>query len=78
MPELSLIPTKDLIEELLARHDHAMFVGMKVGIGHKDKYFMCRRWKGNEYIIRGMAFEFAHVVTNDKLLHETSVEDELG
>lgn len=75
MPELSEIPSKDLIEEILNRHDHALFVGMKIGIGHKDKYYMCRRWKGNDYIIRGIAFEFAHMVTKDKIARENPTED---
>lgn len=52
--DLSVIPTKELVDELVGRFDHSVFCGMQVGgAGPKDSVFR-RRWKGNTHTCVGL------------------------
>lgn len=58
--DLSLATTEELVKELLNRHDHACFVGMKVlsvqsGDPKQDcKMYFIRRFEGNSHTCMGL------------------------
>ena len=56
--ELPLVPTDDLVEELLSRFDHAAFVGltaMTTEESEDDETVGIRRsWKGNSHTVMGL------------------------
>ena len=63
MNELSLISTDDLIAELLNRHDHAIFMGLKNP--RQDEVTTVRRWKGNSITCSGLCNSLSRSALND-------------
>lgn len=61
---IELIPSEDLIMELMNRFDHAVFAGMKVDATPDKKSFTARKWKGNSATCSGMAFQIACRIHN--------------
>ena len=58
--DLSLVTTNDLIDEMLNRFDHAVFMGIKaLDIVNKEddttRISSFRNWKGNSYTCAGLA-----------------------
>lgn len=73
------VATDDLLNEVLSRFDHAVFIGHQDRM--KDRSRIVRRWKGNAHTISGLAHDVANVVLAD--MHERSEyspqpEDEEG
>ena len=63
---IELIHTDDLIEELLKRHDHAVFMGIKVrGNKDEDDIRSVRRWIGNTYTCSGLCSSLNRAILND-------------
>lgn len=55
--DLSLVPLDILVQELLDRHDHAIFMGAKTMAMPDSKQtdiISIRRWKGNAYTCAGL------------------------
>ena len=72
MRDLELIPTDELIEELLDRYDHAVFNGYRTGTkgegsSEKDIY-----WHGNTVTCQGLAMRAIHHI--NKHLDECVVD----
>ena len=68
MDDIKLIPTDDLIAELLLRHYHAVFMGVKVPWENKDKVGeirSVRRWKGNSYTCSGMCNSLSQSILSE-------------
>ena len=69
MNDVSLIPTDDLITELLNRHDHAVFMGMKIfEQATKEKggnVVNVRRWYGNSYTCCGLCDSLKRTILNE-------------
>jgi hypothetical protein len=51
--DLELVPTEDLINELLTRHDHAVFAGLFTPVDGTVQIRL--RWKGNTHTCVGLA-----------------------
>lgn len=66
----NLIPTMQLVNELLNRFDHAIFVGAK-SINRDDKITI-RRWRGNHHTCAGMAMDVAQTTINT--LHDIEAD----
>ncbi len=59
MKEIGLILTEELIQELLNRYEHAIFMGVKIPQLEKDGKYVgeivsLRRWIGNSYTCAGL------------------------
>ena len=55
--DVNLVPTTDLLDALLSRHEHAVFAGVQTGYGQPDQDLCRRRWKGNSHTCVGLAFD---------------------
>lgn len=62
MFDLSLVPTEDLMREVLRRCDHGAITFMRCAEIGKDVVTVYRRWKGNRHTIAGLAYDTAHAV----------------
>ena len=65
--DIQLIPTNDLIDELLKRHDHSIFIGMRVGLQSQDTNQTIRRYLGNAATVAGLCFQGATIATMNHL-----------
>lgn len=54
--ELQLVPTHELIMELMARYDHAVFAGIQV---RADQHIRSRRQKGDHHTCAGLGMSLA-------------------
>lgn len=61
MPDIQLIPTDDLIIEILNRFDHSVFTGMRVGL-HGGDCYTARRWKGNKATCSGLCSQAQYMI----------------
>ena len=61
MSDIQLISTKDLIDEVMNRFDHAVFSGMRVGSQGRDSY-TARRWLGNKATCSGLCSQLQYVI----------------
>ncbi len=69
--ELGLVPTRELIAEVLARMDHGMFVGMQVVVdGGLIQYV--RQWSGNHHVCAGLAEDMKFLILTHLHLNEHS------
>ena len=61
---IELVETDELIRELFARYDHAIFAGMKVKsedeLTKDGEIIETRRWVGNTRVCQGLAFEMMY------------------
>lgn len=73
-PDLSLVSTDSLIEEIINRFEHIAIVGMKPGM--KDGNVTFRRWKGNSATTTGLCTEMTHVITKTYLEESMEPDDE--
>lgn len=55
--ELSLVPTDDLLNEIMQRHEHAIFAGMQILGGEDRRYLTRRKWVGNGATCQGLCAE---------------------
>ncbi len=53
--DLKLVPTSDLLEEVLHRFDHAVFSGMRVQ--NNNDIDTMGRWHGNSFACAGLAVD---------------------
>lgn len=52
-PDIGLVPTKDLLDEIFSRFDHAIFSGMRVQ--NDSSIDNLGRWNGNSFACAGLA-----------------------
>ena len=66
MSDITLISTRDLVEELLDRFDHAVFAGIKV-VSTKEvsPIQTFRRWVGNSYTCSGICAGLNQTILKD-------------
>lgn len=65
MTDLSLVDTDELLAELLARFDHAVFAGLKSQIGASDRIEFTREWIGNTHTCLGLTADLqARIIEN--------------
>ena len=71
MNPLALIPTEDLIHELLARHDHGAIALLKVGMAGDDvamgKVTKLIKWRGNSETCVGLCAYAQHRIIESYL-----------
>ncbi len=72
MSELELVPTDDLIDELLNRHGHGVVCLLKVD-AKPDLNLILRRWKGNSHTVIGVMFDTAQCMMED--MHESDCDE---
>jgi hypothetical protein len=69
--EAALLPTAALEHELLSRFDHAVFMGMRVGVTPAVNEYH-RKWKGNSHVAAGLAADvqtaIIHAHAHDSVL----------
>jgi hypothetical protein len=63
--DFDLAETEDLIEALLARFDHAAFVGMQTDNPTAGKIMIRRRWRGNSHTCMGLCADAAETIRAD-------------
>ncbi len=74
MSDLSLVPTDDLINEMLRRHDHLVMVGMKV-TSAKGEFISFRRWIGNSSINIGLVETAKHLICQEEIQNAVSIRN---
>jgi len=82
MEDLKLVSTDDLVAELLSRHDHAVFMGVKIKSyqpGQETKEELAsidslRRWIGNSYTCAGLCSSLSKSILNDFSEREQPLE----
>lgn len=52
LKRLDTVSTDELLDELIARHDHVVFVALKDVT--KESVISTRRWQGNQYVCMGL------------------------
>lgn len=63
---LQLASTRELVEELLGRCDHAVFAGLCImETNDGSPQAVVRRWKGNSFTCAGLSQEIARAVLDD-------------
>lgn len=73
---LELVPTDDLLEEVLGRFEHAVFAGLKVNYASETQYEI-RRTIGNSRTCQGLAFSLiARCESYRDSISEPTVGDE--
>ena len=70
--ELQLVPTHELIQELMRRYDHAVFGGIQV---RTDQNIRSRRQKGDYHLCAGLAMSLATLSLELRDKVETPVDD---
>lgn len=78
MSTLALTPTDDLIKELLARYDHAIFAGLKNRPTEELPHATLRSWRyvGNEHICTSLGHKMMQVCHENLDRQETPIEPE--
>lgn len=65
MDNIQLIPTEELLKELLNRFDHAIFMGIKVYKEQGGEITSVRRWIGNSYTCCGLCESIKRSILNE-------------
>lgn len=65
--ELQLVPTAELITELMQRYTHAVFAGI---IEREDEHIRTRRWRGNLHTGVGLSVSLSHAMLDAYDAHE--------
>ncbi len=67
-PDLSLVPTDDLVEELLGRVDHGVIALLKVRqqgeTAAEQEYAVLRQWRGTAFTCAGLGYGVAREAMN--------------
>lgn len=74
MTEQRLIPTDDLISELLSRFDHAVFMGIQCRGGVNNDIVSVRRWIGNSYTDVGLCQSLQRSILKEYDYKEEPIE----
>lgn len=56
------IPTEELIDELMNRHDHCVFIGKQEGIKSPTSVFTRRKWQGDPDTCIGLSSQMTHMI----------------
>lgn len=75
MVSLDLIPSKDLIDELMRRYDHAVFTGLKENIGMRGQHYITRRWTGEQTMCSGMCSQMEIIMAHAKIQQEKKTDE---
>lgn len=70
--ELQLVPTHELIQELMTRYDHAVFGGIQA---RSEQNIRSRRQKGDYHTCAGLAMSLATMSLKLRDDAETKVDD---
>lgn len=76
---LELVSTDDLVSEILKRHDHGAFVGMRTLSGEEGQIGqlqIVRRWKGNSHCCAGLCDDIKQDILGDCKARQVTEEDE--
>jgi hypothetical protein len=65
MADLELVPTDDLVEELVNRCDHLALEMMRVNERGEETHLYIRRWAGNSHTCIGLCWDLASKITED-------------
>ncbi len=65
MPDLATETTPNLLRELMARFDHAVFVALKTLHATEGKHMYVRRWAGNSHTCIGLLADQASAILKD-------------
>ena len=71
---IQLANTDDLIEELLNRHEHAVFMGIK--LPKENDVISVRRWRGNTYTCCGLCDSLTKHILDDYECREEPIGKE--
>ena len=71
MGEVQLIPTNELLTELMSRHDTVIFMGVRLQT--KEEITTYRRWKGNPYTCVGLCGSVVKNILKDYEQGETDI-----
>lgn len=74
--DLSLVPTDDLIEALMARIDHGAIVTMQTRVNNTDNIEYVRRWVGNSHTIVGLLVDAEHAILRETERRSTAPMEE--
>lgn len=69
---IELIPTVNLIDELIRRFDHGLFVGLRVKRSDYGETELLRKWNGSFTMLVGMAASAEHLLLH---LSENGMRD---
>lgn len=73
---MELIPTDDLITEILKRFDHAVFMGIQCRGGENNDIYNIRRWRGNSYTCCGLSESLKRSILNEYEDNEEPIDKE--
>ena len=77
--DLSLVPTDDLIEALIARIDHGAIVTMQTRVNNTDNIEYMRWWVGNSHTIVGLLVDAQHAILKEMENRSTApLEEGMG
>jgi hypothetical protein len=66
MENIKLASTDDLLDELFARFDHAVFTGMKITKANGE-YLTFRKWQGNRAVGLGLMCTVQHLMAKEEI-----------
>lgn len=58
--DLALISTKDLIDEIVKRHDGMVIAGIKFNT--QTSYVLTKHWSGNHFVCLGVIEDMKHQI----------------
>ena len=78
MIDLELVPTDDLLEELLRRVDHGIFSGLQTGTHGGDNHTYIGRWTGNTHTCIGLGADLNRAMLDEIRTRTSEIEPEGG
>jgi len=80
MQDMKFISTNELLQEILSRFDHAIFIGIRCldmvkKEGDITRIETSRKWKGNSYTCAGMAMEIGREILENFRVREKEEDD---
>lgn len=74
--DIKLIPTEELMDELLNRFDHAVFIGRKeLDLSETGEYYSLKKYRGSFHMNLGMLSSLTSYL-NKKLDEESRIVDD--
>ena len=65
MTDLSVVPTGELLDAIVGRFDHAVFIGMQEQYTSDGLHAYRRRWNGNSHTCAGLSLDMASRVIEE-------------
>lgn len=73
MNDLELVSTDDLLDEIMKRFDHVVFIGRKDGAEEPNVYH--RRWAGDYHTCIGLSHDMQDRILSDLIEIEEDEDD---